>query len=429
MSFWRKEDPEFNDNGGIVKGGMWYHQRKWWNSPHFIKALVTGYSGGKTFISAKRAIALAIFNCGSPHLYVSPSYKLAKRTIIVAIDELLDARRIKHKYNKTDHEYILTYKGNKGKIWIGSGDDAKSLKGPNVGSANIDEPFIQDKEVFKQVIARVRDSKARHREIGLTGTPEELNWGYEVCTGESEETYDLDLIQASSRDNKANPDSYIKTLEGAYDKKTAQAYIDGQFLSLNAGATYYNYDSKLNNTGKEIDEDRTIMVGMDFNVDPMSCTLSHDIAGCIYACDEIFINNSNTEALCKAILERYPKGRFIVYPDSTGKNRRSNGFTDFAIIKEVLGKQLESLQYPKKNPYLRDRFNAVNTMMLGFDGIRRAFINKKNCPELVKDLQQVTFPYDEYKRKNPKRTHYSDNWGYNICREYSVGKKPSIKVT
>lgn len=429
MSFWRKEDPEFNEDGSVKTGGMFWHQRRWWESTAFVKALVGGYGFGKTLISGKRAISLTLHNGGSPHLYISPSYKMAKRTIIPTINELFDQRNIKYKYNKSDFEYTFIHKGNRGLIWIGSGDNPDSLKGPNIGSANIDEPFVQPIEVFHQALARVRDPKAKHREIGLTGTPEELNWGYDVCDGDEKHKYDIELIQGSTRDNKALPDDFVGRLESAYDDKVGEAYIDGQFVNLKSGSIYYGFDKELNSTNMVITEDRTIMVGMDFNVDPMSCTLSHDIDGRIFTCEEIVMRDSNTEKMCKEIKQRYPEGRFIVYPDSTGKSRSSKGVTDFFIIKEVLGHQLEAIEYPRKNPYLRDRFNAVNGMLFNTNNERKAFINRKGCPELVKDVQQVSHPYDEYKRKNPRRTHVSDAWGYNICRAYPLYSRGSIEVS
>ena len=424
---WNTTPPIFTD-GVITTGGMWEPQRRWWQSTSFIKAMVAGYGSGKTNISGKRAISVALENHGIPYLYISPSYKIAKRTIVPTIKALLDGRKINYRYHKTDHEFTFNYGEFKACIWIASGDDPESLKGPNVCAGNIDEPFIQSKEVFTQLLARVRDPNAVHREITLTGTPEQLNWGYDVCDGDETKNYDIELIQAATTSNKALPDQYVKTLLKAYDAKTAEAYVLGQFVNLNAGAVYHKFDIEENGTEKELSEDRTILVGMDFNVDPMSGILSNDIDGQLYTCDEIILPNSDTERLCKAIIERYPRGRFIVYPDSTGKSRSSKAVTDFEIIKEVLGRRLVKLEYPKKNPFVKDRFNSVNGMFCNTKGERNAFINAKRCPELVKDLQQVSFPYDEYKRKNKKRTHASDAYGYKIDRAYSFGKKPELRT-
>lgn len=178
--FWNKGLPELDSVGNVIRGGFWPHQLKWWESESFIKALVTGYGGGKTNIGSKRSISLALLNAPSPHLVVSPSYKLAKRTAIPMIKELLEGKmnldkHLSYKYNKSEFEFTVRRGRREGYIWISSGDIPETLKGPNIGSAWIDEPFIQKREVFEQVIARVRDPVAEHREIGLTGTPEELN--------------------------------------------------------------------------------------------------------------------------------------------------------------------------------------------------------------------------------------------------------------
>jgi hypothetical protein len=426
--FWRIADPILDENGDVETGGMWPHQRQWWQSPHYIKALVTGYGGGKTFQGGKRSISLTLHNYGSPHLIVSPSYKVAKRTIIPTLDELLDGAKIRHKFNKTDHEYILNDEGNPGKIWIASGDEPKSLKGPNVGSALIDEPFIQDRAVFDQVMARVRDPKARHREIGLTGTPEELNWGYDISDGDEKQNFDIELIQASTRANKALPQQYIDSLESGYDDLAVKAFVEGQFVSLKAGLVYHVYDVNLNSTQMVINEDRLIIIGMDFNVDPMTAVLCHEIDGRLYACEEVILPNSDTETLCRQITQLYPKGRFLLYPDSSGKDRSSRGRTDFAIAAETLGSNLESIEYPAKNPYLRDRFNSVNALCKNAKGERRFFVNRAQCPELDRDLIRINHPYEEYKKKNQKRTHASDAVGYIISRRYEIGERSKIIV-
>lgn len=427
--FWRTADPILDKDGHVDTGGMWPHQRKWWYSPNYIKALVGGYGCGKTLIGGKRSISIALHNHGVPHLIVSPSFKIAKRTIIPTLDELLDGAKVRFKYNKTDHEYILNHEGTPGKIWIGSGDDAVSLKGPNVGSALIDEPFIQSRAVFEQVLARVRDPAAKKREITLTGTPEELNWGFDILDGDEKHNFDSELIQASTRENKALPKQYIQSLEDGYDAQTVKAFVDGLFVQLNIGAVYHAYDVSANSTSMHINENRLIIVGMDFNVDPMSAVLCHEVDGRLYACDEIILPNSDTERLCTEIVQRYPMGRFMLYPDSTGKNRSSKGRTDFAIAAETIGAQLESIEYPEQNPYLRDRFNSVNALCRNSNGDRRFFVNRGNCPELDKDLTRVTHPYEEYKKKNKKRTHASDAAGYIVCRRYEIGQRSKIVVS
>lgn len=423
MSFWRKDDPVIVD-GQVIKGGMFKHQRDWWNSPSYIKVMVAGYGAGKTASSAKRAISLALHNNGSPHLYVSPSYKLAKRTIIPHLKTMLDGRGIKYRHNKTDHEFLLKHKGRTGIIWIGSGDDPDSLKGPNIGSANIDEPFIQDIEVFKQILARVRDPKALVREITMTGTPEELNWGFDICEGDEAGNYDLEAIHASTSDNLALPEQFIDSLRRGYDANAIDAYMDGKFVILSDGLVYRQF-SKKNVIEVDIITTGTLLVGMDFNVDPMTAIICHQVGNELHQQDEIILPNSDTASLCRVLIEKYPRCRFIVYPDSSGKSRSSKGTSDFAIIRDELGARLESLEYPRANPSLRDRFNSVNAMTCNSLGERKYFIHPE-CKETIADYERTTYPYEVFKRKNPKRTHPSDAAGYLIHRRFPVYGKPTI---
>lgn len=138
---WRKEDPVIDDDGIVIKGGLFAHQREWWNQSNFVKLLVTGYGGGKTMTGCKRGIAVSLTNAPVPHVVVSPSYKMAKRTTIPTLLSLLRGKMslldgFEYEYLKSDHEFQIRYKGREGIIWIASGDDPDSLKGPNIGSVS-----------------------------------------------------------------------------------------------------------------------------------------------------------------------------------------------------------------------------------------------------------------------------------------------------
>lgn len=431
MGMWREQDPELNEDGTVKIGGMWEHQRQWWNMDKFIKAMVSGYGGGKTISGGKRAIATALLNNGIPNMVVSPSYPQANKTTVYTIEELLDGKKIPYKYNAQKHEFKFRYKGRSGLIWIGSGEIPKSLKGPNLGCYYIDEPFIQPKAVFDQGLARCRHPAAKIREIGLLGTPEELNWGYDICDGDDKNKYDIGLVQVASMANKALPQETIDNMLAGYDVQAAKAFVSGRFVSLTSGMVYRSFSSA--NIIDELSESRIpsdLIIGMDFNVNPMCAIVGFEENNKFYQFDEIVLKNSDTTAMCKEILLQYPRHSFTVYPDSTGKNKRTVGNTDFKIIKDMLGDNLVALNYPMKNPPLKDRFNAVNGMYCNSDGVRRCFVTR-NCKETIKDMEQITHPYDEYKRKNEPRgrVHCSDAKGYIIHRRYPVGGRPGITIT
>ena len=152
----------------VDKGRMLPHQRAFWELPNFVKLLIGGYGSGKTRIGALRSIYNSYINAPIPHLYVSPTYKQARKTVVVSIAGLLDKSKIEYDYNKTNHEFFIP--GWAGTIWIASGDDPDSLKGPNLGTAGIDEPFIIDGDILNVILSRLRHPEAKLRELFLTAT-------------------------------------------------------------------------------------------------------------------------------------------------------------------------------------------------------------------------------------------------------------------
>lgn len=423
MSFWRKEDPVLDALGSVIKGGMWSHQREWWDSTQFIKALITGYGAGKTLIACKRAISLALENAPSPHICVSPSYKVARRTIIPTIKALLDGKMtvrkdLSYRYNKTEFEFIIRCGSREGLIWVLSGDDPASLKGPNVGSAGIDEPFIQDRSVFDQVLARVRDPVATHREITLTGTPEDLNWGYDICEGEEKENFDLVLVRASTTANKALPPDYALRLKKGFTAKAAQAYLDGRFVSLSEGLVYYGFDADINVVDLP-DPGHELGVGMDFNVDPMSAIVFWVNGPRMHVIDEIEMPNADTEQLCSDLRERYPGRIRTVYPDASGKSRRSSapgGKSDFWYIRQA-GFDIDA---PAANPLIRDRYNAVNGRFKPAAGGPTLTISPK-----CRKLKNYLMGYSHQKlNKQKEMSHILDALGYPVHRLFPI--KPKI---
>lgn len=435
MSFWRKEVPEFDDKGRITTGGMFEHQLEWWNKENAIKVLVTGYGGGKTLIGGKWSTAMALENAPSPHLCVSPSYKIAKRTIIPTIIALLDGKKTLHrglwyKYHKTDHEFTIKYKGRTAIIWVGSGDDPDSLKGPNIGSALIDEPFIQDKEVFLQVLARVRDPMAVRHGLGLTGTPEQLNWGYDVCEGDEKDNYDIGIVHASTRANLALKETYANTLEKAFSEKAAEAYVDGKFVDISTGIVYYGFNRNVNIVRLE-DPGGALGVGMDFNVDPMAAVVFWVKGKHMHVIDEIELPNADTEYMCSYLIDNFSyvgenrQGECRienVFPDASGNARSTKapgGKSDFHYIKSAGF----AINAPHANPLVRDRENAVNGKLSPAIGDATLTIDPR-CKKLISYLIR----YNHAKKNKQKQmSHLLDAFGYPVHRLFPI-VRPKIET-
>jgi hypothetical protein len=425
---WREEEPVVNAKGQISTGGMFDHQRLWWNSPHFIKALVTGFGGGKTFIAAKRAIACAMHNAPVPHLWVSPTYKIARRTAIPTIQGLLAGKKslqpgIEYRYHKTNFEFSITWGGRTGYIWLASGEDPESLRGPNIGSSTVDEPFIQDEAVLDNVLARVRHPDARQMEIGLTGTPEELNWGYDICEGDRVGDFDIGVYHANTRANTALGGEYADRLERAYTSEAVEAYVDGQFVNLQSGRVYYGFTRDRNVVALD-DPGGELGLGLDFNVNPMAAIVFWTSGSHMHIFDEIELANSDTPYLMRYVKDNYcytdgdEKGQCriqTVYPDASGIARHTSspaGKSDFKWIKEF-GFAIDA---PRANPLVRDRENSVNGKFNPDTGAPTLTIEPR-CKKLISYLTKYSHAN---KNKQKEMSHLLDAMGYPIHRLFPV---------
>ena len=409
----------------IDRRRMLPHQRAFWELPNFVKLLVGGYGSGKTHIGALRSIYDSYVNAPVPHLYVSPSYKQARKTVIISIRELLDDAGVRYRFNKTNHEFTIANWN--GTIWVASGDEPESLKGPNVGSAGIDEPFIQKKEVFDITLSRVRHPKARMREIFLTGTPEQLNWGHEVARND-EGRYDLGVVVGRTADNVHLPEQFVRMLECAYDEQQRAAYMDGLFVNLTVGRVYGYFDRMAHGRLPEeggmtppIQREEEIMAGVDFNVDFLTAEVFCVKGTMVHFFDELVLRDSTTYELADRLHEKYPGIR--VFPDPSGSARKTSSTkTDFRILQDK-GFRVEARP---RQPAVKERVHAVQKLL------REGRLTVSGCPKLVRDFEQVAWRNGDIdKVTRPELTHASDAAGYAMEKLFPVrlpereyGKEP-----
>lgn len=391
----------------INKERMLPHQRKFWELPNFIKLMIGGFGSGKTRIGALRSIWFSYLNAPLPTLYVSPSYKQARRTVVVSIAGLLDASRIRYLYNKTNHEFYIP--GWKGTIWIGSGDDPNSLKGPNLATAGIDEPFLIDEDILPVILSRLRVKEAKATELFLTGTPEELNWGYELAQN-VDKRYDLGIVVGKTQDNIHLASNYVSMLEKAFDDNQRAAFMDGKFVNLKKGRVYKYFDDKTMVQELVVGQ-QTVKAGIDFNVDHLTAELFFEYGdGRIHFFGEIQLSNATTYELADLLHEKYPG--IIVFPDPAGRSRKTSANeTDFTILREK-GFTVEARN---AHPPVRARVNAVNKLM------REGKLTcSSDCRHLINDFEQVTWKNGDIDKSNEALTHASDAAGYALEKLYPV---------
>jgi hypothetical protein len=215
---------------------------------------------------------------------------------------------------------------------------------------------------------------------------------------------DYASLKMNPEDNLANIDEEYLTLLSSLDEKQRKRFLLGEFNDDNDGLAYYSFDRETN--VKMIDKgfiQGQLHIGMDFNVQPMTGVVCSYVNKTFYIIDEAFLENSDTLKMCAYLIRKNYKG--TVYPDSTGKNRKTSGKSDFHILQES-GFRI----HPTRNPFVTDRINNINRLLR--DG--RIIIDPK-CKKLINDLEKVSWKNDDLDKKtDPMLTHISDALGY-LC--------------
>lgn len=409
------------------------HQYDFLVCPHKIKALVSGYGGGKTFVFLRECLKQHITNRRdsdglSAGWVIYPTLELARDLFIDDFKALLEKKQIKYTYTDKDMVFKTVY----GKIKIYTLEKPERMVGSNLTWVGIDE-FDTTREknslaAYKKCLARLRGNEKAC--LFIVTTPEGFKTTYKIFVEEANK--DKMIIHAKTTDNPHLPQSYIDMLYQEYDEKLIKAYINGEFVNLNSGSVYYAFEREKNVVDNtfEIDKNIPLNIFFDFNVYPMSCGWGQDTCiEDIRIIDEIVMKgHSCTEEVCKEIKKRLPRDLdVVIYGDASGTffNVNSNK-SSYQIIDNELRPHFNSIKYqvPKANGSVRHRVDCVNARL----SKQHLKVNKR-CVKLIADYEQVCYTEKgDIDGSNIERTHISDASGYYVNVKYPI-IKPTLSRT
>jgi PBSX family phage terminase large subunit len=374
-----------------------------------------GSRSGKTF-NIIRAIIIRASKTRSRHVILRLNFNHCKTSIW--LDTLPKVLRVCFPdllvtWNKSD--YFLTLP-NGSEIWIGGLDDDKRVEkilGKEYSTIFFNECSQISWSSIQVALTRLAEkSDLKNKAYYDENPPTKRHWSYWIFvkkinpdTGEALESDNYASILMNPNDNIDNIDeNYLKILN-SLDEKQRNRFLLGEFNDDSDGQAYYSFNRDVN--VRDIDssiKQGTQLVGMDFNVMPMTAVCCYYINKTFYIVDEVFLENSDTFKMATELKGRGYRGSRI-YPDSTGANRKTSGRSDHAILKEDGFVVVDT-----RNPFVTDRVNNVNRLLR--DG--KIVIDPK-CKKLINDLEKVTWRNDDLDQKTDKMlTHISDALGY-LC--------------
>lgn len=393
-----------------------------------------------------KAFNLAYLNRPYPTGIFVPSVPEYKKDMLPQMEEILEENNVvnhpRFNYHKSDRVWTLPWSA--GKLYVFTCE--RRIRGPNIASACINEPGLISYTRFKEILGRVRVKGAPYPQINLAGTWEGRNhWLFDhfVEPKKPPKPGSRKVIYASTRENADNlSEIYIPMLEENYDEVMLKAYMEGLPINMNGSMFYYAFtrDGNCDRTIQQVPHE-TVHITMDFNVGYMTCAMwnivevpdrprgplarykTHEE---VHGFDEIVLNtwDADTQKMCNALKERGYDPDFVdivIYPDTSGKSRKTTGKSDFEILKQ---NGFRNIKFKPKAPSMKDRRNAMNNMF----SKRHLKLNPDTMPETAKDFEGVEVDLADgtkIKDTEGKKTHLSDGADYFIDIKFPLsGKKP-----
>lgn len=397
--------------------------------PKKFSAFVGGYRSGKTFVGCVRMCINALEHPGIPQGYFAPTYPQIADIFYDTMPVVAEAFGLFADVVPSKKRVYL--RDNRGRclstIVCKSMEHPHRIVGFNIAHALVDEidcmPIKKADSAWKKIIARMstvwpgRDENT----IDVTTTPEGFNWVYRKFVRELAEDPEqrplYGIVHASTRQNAKNlPKDYIPSLRKSYPANLVDAYIDGLFVNLTSGNVYPNFCRRQNHTNETMRPGEALHIGMDFNINRMAACVFVLRGGQAMQLEEI-TKLFDTPAMVAAIKARYPGRSITVYPDASGKNRKSvNGSeSDHALLQQAGF----NVQVNPSNPFVRDRVLAVNAQFLNGQGERRLLINTDKCPHTTQVLEQQAYT-DQGDPAKDGTEDPADAFGYFVVQRFPI---------
>jgi len=332
-----------------------------------------------------------------------------------------------HFSNKNESELFVEF-DNGSIIQLKGAENRDSLRGVSLAGAVIDEAAFMAKEVWTEV---VRPSTSdQQAPVLFISSPSGWNWFKErydyALSGEDP---NWEAFQFTTADGGNVTDEEIESARRELPIKAFNQEYLASFETL-SNRVYSNFDRMHNvaESDPDLNDFPDLYIGIDFNVNPMSAIVGVKSADQLFLLDEIILPNSNTTELSAEIKRRYPKHKIRVYPDPSGRARKTSaagGITDFAILEQ----NGFSVIAPRAHPPVADRINEVQAMLQNANGQRRLFVSKK-CKDMIKSLDGLVYKEKTgAPDKDSGLDHITDALGYLVHSEFPILKPISdVKI-
>lgn len=214
----------------------------------------------------------------------------------------------------------------------------------------------------------------------------------------------------------------LQQLSKTLDVKDAQEQYGGTWAAM-SGGIFHAFGPHNISELVAYDPASAIIVGSDFNVDPMCWVLSHRYGSTLHTFDEIFLRDTNTVATLDHLYSKYGmhKSGWAFFGDASGRARKTSAsLSDYAHIFNDRRFTPKEVNYPLSNPLIVDRFASTNRLLRNAAGEVNWLIHP-NCEKLINDLEVRTYKTGTMEPDDGRDIgHITDAAGYPIHSMFPV---------
>jgi hypothetical protein len=382
-------------------------------SDHRFRVLVAGRRFGKTYLAAAELAAAAGEKRNAVCWYVAPTYRMAKEIAWRAVKQVVPRSQLAKAPNETELSLELR---NGSRIALKGADNPDSLRGLGLNFVVCDEFAMIDPTLWQEVL---RPALADRQGRALfVGTPMGYNYAYDLYLKGVVDDKEWKSWSFTTLKGGNVPPDEIEAARSSMDSRVFRQEFEASFETL-AGRVYDNFD-RLLNVSKDIkDVGGEILVGQDFNINPMATVVAIKVGDECHVLEALELHTSNTEEVAAEIVRRYKGRPIIVCPDPSANQRRTSavaGTTDITILQSH---GLIVDVHPSAIP-IPDRINAVQTMLKDANGKRRLHVHP-NAKALIRGLDGMTYKDGtSLPDKSLGLDHITDALGYLIWQRFNL---------
>ena len=389
-----------------------------------FRVLVAGRRFGKSYLACIELLQKAAASPGATFFYCAPTYRMAKDIAWKVLKKLIPPVLIRSK-NETDLKIELV---NGATIELKGTENAMALRGRSLSGVVLDEAAFMESSVWFEVI---RPALADKQGWALfISTPDgTASWFYDMwCYVPEDESGDWQRWCFTTIEGGNVPPAEVEAARAQLDTRTFRQEFEASFENLSGLVAISFSDANIDPDVKDIPI-LPLLLGVDFNVDPMSgiCAVKSDDT--LYVFDEIMLTGgATTWDFADEVINRYGvERRVVACPDPTGGARKTAGVG--ATDHNILRKSGFNVQTPRSPWKIRDKITAVNTALLDASGVRRCYIHPR-CKELIKSLRTLTYTTGTgLPNKNLGVDHAFDAFGYLVLQQFNLAKPSTLGTT